>query len=131
VPRLIYVDQVCLGATEQEAAAGIQFLFLLLFPYALLSYTTIYIYILLIRHNNARPMPQGNIAMAKVGRLRCPLMCPQGVRQRNRTNLLTSRQSLNLILIVLISGGSRTLAYVIYPAMQKHTRYQTDKQCQI
>jgi hypothetical protein len=44
-------------------------------------------------------------------------MSPQGVRQRNRTNLLTSRQSLNLLLICVITGGSRAVVLVIYPLM--------------
>jgi hypothetical protein len=48
-------------------------------------------------------------------------MSPQGVRQRNRTNLLTSRQSLNLLLICVITGCSRALVYLIYPAMKKQT----------
>jgi hypothetical protein len=96
-----------------------RFNFLYILPFALMVYPTIYIYILLINHNNARPTPQGDIAKAKVGWPRNPSMRPQGVRQRNRTNLLTASQSLNLLLICVITGCSGIMANVIYPAMQK------------
>ena len=42
----------------------------------------------------------------------------QGIRQRNRTNLLTAKQSLNLLLITTICGGGSTFVNVIYPAIK-------------
>ena len=92
-----------------------------------------------IRHNDKRPIPQGNIAKAKVGKI-IDVWNPhfflygirkrnyiqthpspnvlQGIRQRNRTNLLTAKQSLNLLLITTICGGGSTFVNVIYPAIK-------------
>ena len=79
--------QVCLQDVETqlaETSEGLQWTFLFLLPFASFIYPTIYIYILLIRqhtklgrkivsllistsrHNDKRPIPQGNIAKAKV-----------------------------------------------------------------
>ena len=82
------VLQVCLQDVETqlaETSEGLQWTFLFLLPFASFIYPTIYIYILLIRqhtklgmstcqshtistsrHNDKRPIPQGNIAKAKV-----------------------------------------------------------------
>ena len=78
--------KVCLQDThldQAETSTGLQWTFLFLLPFAIFIYPTIYIYILLIRqynfvilvfttncpfirHNDKRPIPQGNIAKAKV-----------------------------------------------------------------
>ena len=79
--------KVCLQDTKPgqvETSTGLQWTFLFLLPFAIFIYPTIYIYILLIRyykfwyskscslssprHNDKRPIPQGNIAKAKVSR---------------------------------------------------------------
>ena len=61
--------QVCLqgpSLVKPQTEVGIQWTFLFICPFALLIYPTIFIYILLIKHNNDRLTPQDNIAKAKV-----------------------------------------------------------------
>merc|ERR550525_447961 len=73
---------------------------------ALFIYPTVTIYILLINYNNRRVQDQ---VQGKA----------KGVRQKNRTNLLTARQSLNLLLITVIMGGTTTFVNVIYPVVKE------------
>ena len=63
------LSQVCLQGSsfmKPRTEVGIQWTFLFIVPFALLIYPTIFIYILLIKHNNDRLTPQDNIAKAKV-----------------------------------------------------------------
>ena len=43
----------------------------------------------------------------------------QLMREHSRTNLLTARQSLSLLIIVTMVGTSTTFIHVIYPFIQK------------
>lgn len=98
--------KVCLRAetSSDKLDHGIRYIFLFFLPFTMTIFPTLYIYILLIRANNDRPVSLSNIA--------------KGLRQRNRTNLLTARQSLNLVLIVTIVLTSTTFINVIYPTIQ-------------
>ena len=124
------VLQVCLQDVETqlaETSEGLQWTFLFLLPFASFIYPTIYIYILLIRKHTklgrqivkaSQSPPPGTMTKdpshkAILLRQRSSKLLivesiygiidtHQGIRQRNRTNLLTAKQSLNLLLITVI-----------------------------
>ena len=124
------VLQVCLQDVETqlaETSEGLQWTFLFLLPFASFIYPTIYIYILLIRKHTklgrqivkvTQSPPPGTMTKdpshkAILLRQRSSKLLivesiygiidtHQGIRQRNRTNLLTAKQSLNLLLITVI-----------------------------
>ena len=124
------VLQVCLQDVETqlaETSEGLQWTFLVLLPFASFIYPTIYIYILLIRQHTklgmstcqsytiftSGTMTKDPFHRAILLRQRSSKLLIvesfygiidtyQGIRQRNRTNLLTAKQSLNLLLITVI-----------------------------
>ena len=124
------VLQVCLQGVETqlaETSEGLQWTFLFLLPFASFIYPTIYIYILLIRQDTKLGMStcqsytiftsgtmtkdpshraillrQRSSKLLIVDSIYGIIDTHQGIRQRNRTNLLTAKQSLNLLLITVI-----------------------------
>ena len=90
-------------------------LFLYLFPYTLFIYPTLSIYLIIAKRYNGR---SGQLEKdGKVGRHKPtqPDLTTTLQRFRANTNLLTARQSMNLILIVVLVGASHSFINIVAP----------------